>query len=84
MNNGQNEEALTRRQLAVIPHLVSVFSIEEACRRAKFSRPTVYVSLKDEVFRDELQRQREEVYRGSLEALKAGGKSGRTAFETRR
>ena len=64
---------LTPRQLAVIPHLL-LFIIEDACRKAKVSKPTLYKWLKDEDFKTELSRQREEINKESLENLKAGGK----------
>jgi AcrR family transcriptional regulator len=65
---------LTPRQLSVIPHFIGCASIEEACRRAKVSKPTLYKWLKDEHFKAELSRQREEIYKESLETLRAGGK----------
>lgn len=65
---------LTPRQLSVIPHVIGCASIEEACRRAKVSKPTLYKWLRDEDFKAELSRQREEIYKESLENLKAGGK----------
>jgi AcrR family transcriptional regulator len=75
MNEIQSGERkpLSARQLAMISHLIASPSVEEACRRAKISKPTVYNWFKDEVFKAELQRQREGVYKESLDALKAGG-----------
>ena len=69
--NGNGKEALTERQLAVIPHLLASPSIKEGCRRAKVSKVTVYGWLKEEAFREELRRQREEVVKGALDTLKA-------------
>lgn len=68
--NGANEN-LTDKQLRVIPFLLEAPSIEEGCKRAKVSKATVYTWLKEEAFREELRRQREEVVRGALETLKA-------------
>lgn len=64
-------EGLTDRQLRVIPFLLEAPSIEEGCKGAKVSKTTVYGWLKEEAFREELRRQREEVVRGALETLKA-------------
>ena len=63
--------ALTSRQLRVIPHLLASPSIEEGCRNARVNKTTVYAWLKEEPFREELRKQREEVVRGALETLKA-------------
>ena len=62
---------LTDKQLRTIPYLLAAPSIEEGCKRAKVSKATVYGWLKNEPFREELRRQREEVVRGALETLKA-------------
>jgi len=69
----QNGE-LSSRQLAMITLLISCSSIEEACRKGKISRPTVYSWLKNDAFKSELQRQRQEIYQEALEQLKAGVK----------
>ena len=63
--------ALTDKQLRAIPFLLEAPSIEEGCKRAKVSKATVYAWLKEDAFREELRRQREEVVRGALETLKA-------------
>lgn len=63
--------ALTNRQLRVIPHLLAAPSVEEGCRNARVNKTTVYAWLKEEPFREELRRQREEVVRAALETLKA-------------
>ena len=64
-------EALTTKQIRIIPYLLEAPSIEQGCKRAKVSKVTVYGWLKEEPFREELRRQREEVVRGALETLKA-------------
>ena len=64
-------KALTARQMRVIPYLLDAPSIEEGCRRAKVSKVTVYEWLKQEMFRQELKRQRDELIRGALDSLKA-------------
>ena len=63
-NNGR----LTDRQLRVIPYLLTSPSIEEACRRAKINKCTVYEWLKDETFRRELKRQREAIIERALDS----------------
>lgn len=69
--DGNGKETLTEKQLRAIPFLLAAPSIEEGCKRAKVSKATVYGWLKEEPFREELRKQREEVVRGALETLKA-------------
>ena len=69
--NGNGRERLAEKQLRVIPFLLGAPSIEEACKQAKISKTTVYGRLKEEAFREELGRQRNEVVRRALEALQA-------------
>jgi hypothetical protein len=57
--------------MRVIPYLLDAPSIEEGCRRAKVSKVTVYEWLKQEIFRQELKRQRDELIRSALDSLKA-------------
>lgn len=64
-------EALTTKQIRIIPYLLGAPSIEQGCRRARVSKVTVYGWLKVEAFREELRRQREEIVKGALETLKA-------------
>jgi len=52
-------QGLSRRQLRAIPHLVAAKSVTEGCKRARVGRNTFYDWLKDEAFREELERQRE-------------------------
>jgi hypothetical protein len=62
---------LTDRQRRVIPHLLASPSTEEACRRARINKSTVYEWLRDETFRKELKRQRDAVIERALDSLKA-------------
>ena len=62
---------LTDRQRRVIPHLLAAPSMEEACRRARINKTTVYEWLRDDTFRQELKRQRDAVIERALESLKA-------------
>ena len=67
----KDEERLTDRQRRVIPYLLSSPSTEEACRRARINKTTVYEWLKDEAFRQEHRRQRDAVIERALDSLKA-------------
>jgi len=62
---------LTNRQLRIIPYLLASASIEEACRRAKINKTTVYEWLRNETFRLEIKRQREIVIERALDSLKS-------------
>jgi len=62
---------LTARQLRVIPFLLESPSIEEGCKRGRVAKATFYSWIKEEAFREALERHREEVIRGGLETLKA-------------
>ena len=54
-------------------------SIEEGCKRARISKAAVYEWLKDEAFRQELKRQRDEIIERALDSLKANiAKAGET------
>ena len=66
-----DNEKLTDRQRRVIPYLLASPSIEEACRRARINKTTVYEWLRDEIFRQELKRQRDVVIARALDSLKA-------------
>ena len=71
MDTNGIKEQLSDKQLRVIPHLLAAPSIEEGCKSAKVGKATFYEWLKNETFREELQRQREVVVKGALEILKA-------------
>src|SRR5262245_5402845 len=63
---------LSGRQLRVIPYLLGAPSIEEGCKRAHVSKGAVYEWLKDDAFKSELRRQREQLTAIALDTLKAG------------
>jgi transposase len=65
------DRKLTNRQLLAIPHIISSFSIQEAFQKAKVSRITLYNWLKEENFKAELKRQRDEIIRSALERLES-------------
>jgi HEAT repeat protein len=52
---------LTARQRKLIPLLVSCSTAAEACEKAKLNRSTLYTWLREPLFRDEVERQREEL-----------------------
>jgi AcrR family transcriptional regulator len=53
------------------PHLLAAPSIEEACRRAKINKTTVYEWLKNDTFRQALKTARDELIERALDGLKA-------------
>jgi len=64
-------KTLTTRQVQVIPYLLGAPSFEEGCKRARVSKVTVYGWLKEDVFRQEVKRQRDELIDRALDSLKA-------------
>lgn len=68
----QESETLTRRQRAVLPHLIAASSLEEGCRKARVSKTTVYVWLKERGFQAELKRLRQALVDEAFDRLKAG------------
>ena len=74
-----DNEKLSPRQIRVIPYLLVAPSIEEGCKLARISKAAVYEWLKDEVFRQELKRQRDEIIERALDSLKSNiAKAGET------
>ena len=71
MDGNGATKSLTDKQLRAIPFLLAAASIEEGCKQAKVGMATVYEWLKNETFRGEIRRQRQEIVTGSLETLKA-------------
>ena len=61
---------LTDRQLSAISHLIAAPSIEQGCKRARVSKAAVYEWLKNESFKVELKRQRDELIERALDSLK--------------
>jgi hypothetical protein len=66
-----DKSTLTERQRRVIPFLLASPSTEEACRRARINKTTVYEWLKDKAFCNELKTQRDAVIERALDSLKA-------------
>ena len=69
-SNGKT--SLTARQLKFIPHLLTCRSIEEACRKARVSKPTVYAWLKEDAFSVEVQKQKDLIYGRAIDNLSSG------------
>ncbi len=63
-------DKLTQRQLLTIKHILESSSIELASRNAKVTRATIYQWLKNDDFKKELKRQRDELVSDSLDRLK--------------
>ncbi len=63
-------DPLTNRQLVAITHILASPTHEEACRRVKISKGTLYTWLKDDAFKMELKRQRDEVAKEACSRLK--------------
>ncbi len=61
---------LTHRQRMVISHILASATLEEARRKARLSKGTLYAWLKDDAFNAELNRQRDEVVQVGLTKLK--------------
>jgi hypothetical protein len=72
LNSLEETQTLTRKQRAVIPHIIGAKSLEAGCRAANVAKPTVYRWLKDKNFRSELERARAEVTREAFDRLRAG------------
>lgn len=67
MAEGNN---LTNRQLLAISQIIASKTLEEACKKAKISKGTLYAWLKESTFKAELKRQRDEVVNEALDRLK--------------
>lgn len=68
------KRTLSPRQLQVLPHLLESPSYEAAARQSGISAKQIYEWLKEPLFSKELQRQRNELFRRSIEALKAASR----------
>lgn len=64
-------EKLTNRQLLAIAQIISSPTLEEAHKKARISKSTLYIWLKEKAFKAELKCQRDEVIRESLGSLKS-------------
>ena len=66
----KENEKLTNRQLLAITQIIASSTLEEARRKARISKGTLYAWLKDEAFKIELKRQRDEIIKEALASLK--------------
>ena len=71
----QNQESresgeLTERQSKAIPFLVASPTYEEGRKKARISKNALYEWLRNQVFKEELRKQRDAVVTEALEALK--------------
>jgi hypothetical protein len=71
MNELETIKALTDKQLAVIPLIIIHGDIEKACKEADISKGSYYKWLEIPAFRNELETQRDRVYKDSLWQLKS-------------
>jgi phage terminase small subunit len=62
--------ALTKKQIDFIPAFLSCKTVEQACKQADVSKSSYYEWLKDDEFREELQKQQAEIYNVALFDLK--------------
>lgn len=56
--------------MLAIQHIIASSTLEDACRKAKISKGTIYAWLKESAFKTELKRQRDEVVNEALDCLK--------------
>jgi len=61
---------LTNRQLLAINQIIASSTLEEARKKARISKGTLYAWLKDEAFKAELKNQRDKVVKEALDRLK--------------
>jgi hypothetical protein len=71
LDDNDEPKELTSKQKRALPYLLEARSIEEGCKRASVSKATVYEWLKDDVFRNELKRQRNLIIDSAADTLKA-------------
>jgi len=62
--------ALTSTQLRAISYILESSSIEEAARKAKVSRGTLYNWMKEELFHEKLMEERTAIFNESLGLIK--------------
>ncbi len=66
----KKSEGLTNRQSLAITQIIGSSTLEEARKKARISKGTLYAWLKDETFKTELKRQRGEIVKEALGSLK--------------
>ena len=66
----KGDAGLTKRQLQVIPYILSCSTYEEAARQARISVKQIYCWLKTSTFKTELVRKRNEIIEEAVNKLK--------------
>jgi len=61
---------ISDKKALLISYLLTSPSVEIACQKAKISQNTYYIWIKDEIFRMELDRQRQAIASAKLDSLK--------------
>jgi hypothetical protein len=69
--NETRSDSLTAQQIRAIPILVQAPTVEEGAKRAGKSKTTIYKWLRQPAFRQELNRQKNELMDVALENLKS-------------
>ena len=73
---------ITQNQQKAIRAILEANSIEEAAKKAKISRSTIYNWFKDEHFKECLERERKALFEEGLSVLKgAAAKAAKTLIE---
>lgn len=67
----ENKERLTRRQLHVLPFLISNPTVESAAKRSGVSPKQIFDWLNQPVFRQELENRKNEAVNQAVDRLKA-------------
>jgi len=70
-SNEYSTNLLTKRQLQVLPFILSTSNYEKAARQAKISPKQIYEWLKDDNFKQELQKRQNEIFNHALGNLKS-------------
>lgn len=63
-------DTLTNRQLLAINHIIASSTLEDARRKIRLSKGTLYTWLKDDGFKTELKRQRDDLVKEASNHLK--------------
>lgn len=67
----KNQQNLTPKQIKTIPLILQARTISEGCERAKISRDTFYLWLRDPAFKAEFERQQRAIIDEAFHNLKA-------------
>jgi hypothetical protein len=70
IDNNPQFPTLSGKQLKAIPVILSSRNITEGCKKARISRDIFYDWIKNPIFKDEFERQRQEIIDSALHGLK--------------